>query len=112
MDRARKAIPVSNHVTYERHRQKKYKKHRQIVTTTVKCKVDARLSGAAATKRTNVKREQILEERYYEIERNNLHLLKKMHAMYNVSVSAGTCNHDRLKMILFSNITLGLFSSL
>ena len=85
MDRARKAVPVANYVTYDRHRQTQHKKHRRKVTA-VKASVDASVPFSHANRRPNVKREQILEERYYEIERDNRHLLKKINDMHNVSV--------------------------
>lgn len=85
MDRARKAAPVANYVTYDRHRQTQHKKHRRKVNA-VKASVDATVPRSHANRRPNVKREQILEERYYEIERDNRHLLKKIYDMHNVSV--------------------------
>ena len=84
MDRARRAIPVSNHLTFDKHRRAQHKKHRRKVSN-VKCSIDASMPRSHATRRPNVKREQILEERYYEIERDNRHLLRKIYDMYNVS---------------------------
>merc|ERR1719356_853606 len=74
-----RAIPVGNKLCAERTRQKNLELHRQRIKA-MKPQVDTSEPNVVHLDhlRTNLKREQLLEERYFEIDRENKILLQKM----------------------------------
>lgn len=79
MDRARRAMPVQNKACYERHVQKCQDNHRLRLAKmkpTIDCHAPS--SMRKVTAKTNAKKQQIMEDRYAQIERDNRLLLEKM----------------------------------
>lgn len=74
-----RAIPVGNKLCAERNRQRQQELHRQRLKA-MKPQVDTSEPGVVhlAHLQNNLKREQLLEERYFEIDRENKILLQKM----------------------------------
>lgn len=74
-----RAIPVGNKLCAERNRQRNQELHRQRLKA-MRPQVDTSEPGVVHLDhlRNNLKREQILEERYFEIDRENKILLQKM----------------------------------
>ena len=83
MDRARKAMPIGNKQCYARHLKANQDKHRRNLAT-MKAAIDNKAPKRFAHLQRNQKKEQMMEERYAEIERDNRLLLEKMsHIMRN-----------------------------
>ncbi|DAZ95650.1 TPA: hypothetical protein N0F65_002279 [Lagenidium giganteum] len=83
MDRGRRAIPTLNKHTDSRYYQKCQEIHKSKLHT-IKSTIDNSEPHRPAHLRKNLKREQMKEERYAEIERENRILLEKMsHIMQN-----------------------------
>ena len=83
MDRARKAMPIGNKQCYARHVKANQDKHRRNLAT-MKAAIDNKPPQRFAHLQRNQKKEQMMEERYAEIERDNRLLLEKMsHIMRN-----------------------------
>jgi len=74
-----RAIPVGNKLCAERNRQRNQEMHRQRLKA-MRPQVDTSEPGVVHLDhlRNNLKREQLLEERYFEIDRENKILLQKM----------------------------------
>jgi len=74
-----RAIPVGNKLCAERNRQRDQEMHRQRLKS-MRPQVDTSEPNVAHLDhlRNNLKREQLLEERYFEIDRENKILLQKM----------------------------------
>lgn len=74
-----RAIPVGNKACAERVRQRNHEMHKQRLKS-MKPQVDTREPSVTqlAHLQNNLKREQMLEERYHEIDRQNRILLQKM----------------------------------
>lgn len=74
-----RAIPVGNKLCAERNRQRNQELHRQRLKA-MRPQVDTSEPGVVHLDhlRNNLKREQLLEERYFEIDRENKILLQKM----------------------------------
>jgi len=84
-----RAIPVGNKLCAERNRQRNQELHRQRLRA-MKPQVDTTVPDVVHLDhlKNNLKREQLLEERYFEIDRENKILLQKMsdimrHTTYN-----------------------------
>lgn len=77
MDRARKAMPIGNKQCYARHVKANQDKHRRNLAS-MKCSIDNKPPQTFAHLQRNQKKEQMMEERYAEIERDNRLLLEKM----------------------------------
>ncbi|GLD94472.1 hypothetical protein PINS_up003083 [Pythium insidiosum] len=77
MDRGRKALPTLNKHTDSRYYQKCQEIHRQKLHT-IKSSIDNSEPHRPLHLRKNLKKEQLKEERYAEIERENRILLEKM----------------------------------
>ncbi|TMW68359.1 hypothetical protein Poli38472_005827 [Pythium oligandrum] len=83
MDRGRKAIPTLNKHTDSKYYQKCQEIHR-LKLNTIKSSIDNSEPHRPLHLRKNLKKEQMKEERYAEIERENRILLEKMsHIMQN-----------------------------
>lgn len=74
-----RAIPVGNKACHQRIQQRNHEMHKKRVQG-IRPLVDTREPGVCTLDhlRTNLKREQFLEERYFEIDRDNRILLTKM----------------------------------
>merc|ERR1719199_581770 len=74
-----RAIPVANKACTERMRKKEHDMHKQRIKQ-IRPQVDTTVPTVCHLDhiRNNLKREQLLEERYYEIDRENRILLQKM----------------------------------
>ena len=77
MDRARRAIPVGNKQCHARHVKKCQENHRRKLAE-MKCSIDNKAPKRHPHLRKNLKKEQLMEERFAEIERDNRLLLEKM----------------------------------
>jgi len=77
MDRARRAMPIGNKQCYARHVKAHQDKHKAHLAT-IKPSIDNRAPQRFAHLQKNMKKEQMMEERYAEIERDNRYLLEKM----------------------------------
>lgn len=77
MDRGRKAIPTLNKHTDSKYYQRCQEIHRAKLTT-IKSSIDNSEPHRPTHLRKNLKKEQMKEERYAEIERENRILLEKM----------------------------------
>ena len=77
MDRARRAIPVGNKQCHARHVKKCQENHRRKLAEW-KCSIDNKAPQRPPHLRKNLKKEQLMEERFAEIERDNRLLLEKM----------------------------------
>lgn len=77
MDRGRKAIPTLNKHTDAKYYQKCQEIHRSKLNT-IKSSIDTSEPHRPTHLRKNLKKEQMKEERYAEIERENRILLEKM----------------------------------
>mmetsp|Transcript_11971 Transcript_11971/g.21212 ORF Transcript_11971/g.21212 Transcript_11971/m.21212 type:complete len:174 (+) Transcript_11971:117-638(+) len=77
MDRGRKAMPVGNKQCYQRHVQMCQDKHKQKLRE-MKCSIDNAPPKRHSHLHKNLKKEQLMEERFAEIERDNRLLLEKM----------------------------------
>ena len=77
MDRARRAIPVGNKQCHARHVKKCQENHRRKLAE-MKCQIDNKPPKRHPHLRKNLKKEQLMEERFAEIERDNRLLLEKM----------------------------------
>lgn len=83
MDRGRKAIPTLNKHTDSKYYQKCQEIHRSKLTN-IKSSIDNSEPHRPTHLKKNLKKEQMKEERYAEIERENRILLEKMsHIMQN-----------------------------
>jgi E3 ubiquitin-protein ligase TRIP12 len=83
MDRGRKAIPTLNKHTDSKYYQKCQEIHRSKLNT-IKSSIDNSEPHRPTHLKKNLKKEQMKEERYAEIERENRILLEKMsHIMQN-----------------------------
>jgi E3 ubiquitin-protein ligase TRIP12 len=85
MDRARRAMPIGNKQCYARHVQANQEKHKYKMAT-VKCSIDNSAPKRFSHLQRNQKKEQMMEERYAEIERDNRFLLEKMSHIMRVSL--------------------------
>jgi E3 ubiquitin-protein ligase TRIP12 len=104
-----RSIPVVNKACVERVRKREHDMHRQRIKS-MRPQVDTTVPTVCHLDhlRNNLKREQLLEERYYEIDRENRILLQKMSdIMRNASYSADraksgppSLNRDSRKMEL------------
>ena len=74
----RRVRPAANHIVEERTEAEKFQRHLAKIRA-VKSTLDNKPPRHSA--RVNVKRAYMLEERYTSIERDNLHLLSKMHSI-------------------------------
>ena len=77
MDRARRAIPVGNKQCHARHVKKCQENHRRKLAE-MKCSIDNKAPKRHPHLRKNLKKEQLMEERFARIERENRILLEKM----------------------------------
>ncbi|CAM9266611.1 unnamed protein product [Choristocarpus tenellus] len=79
MDRGRRAIPVANKACHERYVQKCQDHHRQKLAT-MKSTIDNQPPSSMRKThvKNNAKKQQIMEDRYAQIERDNRLLLEKM----------------------------------
>ncbi|KAJ8601482.1 hypothetical protein CTAYLR_005710 [Chrysophaeum taylorii] len=77
MDRARRACPVGNKQCHARFVKKCQEAHKKKLSE-MKCSIDNTSPKSHPHLRKNLKKEQLLEERYAEIERDNRLLLEKM----------------------------------
>lgn len=77
MDRARRACPVGNKQCHARFVKQCQEKHKKKLSE-MKCSIDNSEPKRHPHLRKNLKKEQLLEERYAEIERDNRLLLEKM----------------------------------
>ena len=77
MDRARRAMPIGNKQCHARMMQKQQERHKKKLLE-MKCSIDNREPKRHSHLRRNLKKEQLMEERYAEIERDNRLLLEKM----------------------------------
>ena len=70
MDRARRAIPVGNKQCHARYVKKCQENHRRKLAE-MKCSIDNKAPKRLPHLRKNLKKEQLMEERFAEIERDN-----------------------------------------
>jgi len=77
MDRARRAMPIGNKQCHARFVQKCQETHKKKLHE-MKCSIDNHEPKRHPHLRKNLKKEQLMEERYAEIERDNRLLLEKM----------------------------------
>ncbi|KAG5179681.1 KIAA1430-like protein-domain-containing protein [Tribonema minus] len=78
MDRGRRAMPTGNKACHERHVRKCQDLHRQQLTS-IKSTIDNKPPKTLrAVAGTNAKKQQLMEDRYAQIERDNRILLEKM----------------------------------
>lgn len=70
MDRARRAMPIGNKQCHARFVQKQQEKHKKKLLE-MKCSIDNKEPKRHNHLRRNLKKEQLMEERYAEIERDN-----------------------------------------
>jgi len=76
-------MPIGNKQCYARHVKANQDKHKANLAT-VRCSIDNKPPQRFAHLQKNQKKEQMMEERYAEIERDNRYLLEKMsHIMRN-----------------------------
>jgi len=85
-----RAIPVGNKLCAARNRERNQELHRQRLRA-MKPQVDTTIPGVVHLDhlRNNLKREQLLEERYFEIDRENKILLQKMSDIMRHSTYTG-----------------------
>ncbi|CBN76673.1 conserved unknown protein [Ectocarpus siliculosus] len=92
MDRGRRAMPVQNKACYERHVKKCQDNHRDRLAKmkpTIDCHAPSSMRKVAT--KTNAKKQQIMEDRYAQIERDNRLLLEKMS---HIMRKGGVDNHN------------------
>lgn len=77
MDRGRKAMPVGNKACYNRHVKMCQDRHKKKMRE-MKCSIDNGAPKRHTHLTKNLKKEQLMEERLAEIERDNRLLLDKM----------------------------------
>uniref|UniRef100_A0A7S2WX22 Uncharacterized protein n=1 Tax=Rhizochromulina marina TaxID=1034831 RepID=A0A7S2WX22_9STRA len=77
MDRFRKVMPMGNKACYDRHVKKNQERHRQRLAS-MKCSIDCAPPRRFPHLERNQKKEQLMEERYAEIEKDNRLLLERM----------------------------------
>ena len=77
MDRARRAMPIGNKQCHARFVKKCQETHKKKLHE-MKCSIDNQEPKRHPHLRKNLKKEQLMEERYAEIERDNRLLLEKM----------------------------------
>lgn len=77
MDRGRKAMPMGNKQCYARHVKMCQDKHKEKLRE-MKCSIDNQAPKRHTHLSRNLKKEQLMEERYSEIEKDNRLLLEKM----------------------------------
>mmetsp|Transcript_41293 Transcript_41293/g.54284 ORF Transcript_41293/g.54284 Transcript_41293/m.54284 type:complete len:191 (+) Transcript_41293:77-649(+) len=77
MDRGRRAMPVGNKICNNRAVKQAQEKHRKKLAE-MKCRVDNKPPDRPSHLRRNLKKEQLMEDRFATIERDNRILLEKM----------------------------------
>ncbi|CAM9157968.1 unnamed protein product [Chrysoparadoxa australica] len=98
MDRGRRAMPVGNKACHARHLKKCQDNHRQRLAN-IKSTLDNKAPKTSRNNhlKSNAKKQQIMEDRYAQIERDNRILLEKMSSIMRSKTKQFDTSHTSSK---------------
>ena len=96
MDRGRKALPIGNRAVAKRLEENRRNQHLKSLAN-MKASIDCAKPKTMVARKSNGKKEALLEMRYAEIERENRMLLEKMSNIMRKGGSGVDATNDSIK---------------